>query len=66
MTAPDLRVEVEQFAADTELLLKACFDDVPDPVIDAHAGRRVVEIKPVTLSANGQKLAELWRTPRSC
>ncbi|MFJ8910623.1 hypothetical protein [Amycolatopsis sp. NPDC102389] len=59
MTNSDLQEQVNRFTSETETLLRACFDDVPDSEVKTLGERVVTDIKPVTLKAKGRPLAEL-------
>lgn len=59
MTNSELRDQVDRFTSETETLLRACFDDVPDSEVATRNDRVVAEIKPVTLKAKGQPVAHL-------
>lgn len=66
MTSPDLPGEVARFTAETESLLRACFDNVPGPSVESHGDRVVVKIPPIVLTGGGQELAELHVVQRFC
>ncbi|MER6664313.1 hypothetical protein ABT256_07175 [Amycolatopsis japonica] len=58
MTSSDLQEQVDQFTSETETLLRACFDDVPDTEVETLAERVVTDLK-VTLKIKGRALAQL-------
>lgn len=64
--SPDLVSEVERFTSETESLLRACFEEVQDPIVETYQDRVVVKIVVSLRNKSKKKLAELDILQRFC